>query len=168
MNLTLLHPYIDHFSIVLVIIGILAEFRAKLDRPIPEDTIGWGSLMLGAALWLLSILSGFAAQAKMYLDPSVQQLLNYHQVLSLVAFGTLGAAILLRSVSRAKFHEAAGASLRGGYYAILGVSLMLVMGTVYLGSQLVYGHGVGVKPYQELLQSAPDVLPTPPTDSTHT
>lgn len=172
MNLTILHPYVDHFSIVLVVIGILAEFRAKLNTPNPTDSIGWGALMIGLGCWLISILTGYAAQAKAFLDPSVQQLLNYHQVLSLVSFATLGAAILLRTISRTKFHEPnEGAALRGAYFAILSVTLMLVIGTVYLGTQLVYSHGLGVKPYQELMLS-PDIIAAPqtapaPADTNH-
>jgi uncharacterized membrane protein len=172
MNLTVLHPYIDHFSIVLVIVGIILEYRAKLAVSPPTDTVGWGSIRVGLGFWLLSILSGYAAQAKTYLDPSVQQLLNYHQVTGLIAFGTLGAAILLRIVSRTKFHGDEGASLRGAYYAILTVALVLSIGSIFLGSKLVYSHGVGVKPYQELLESAPEVSTpvspsTQPADTTH-
>lgn len=167
MNLTLLHPYIDHFSIVLVVVGIVLEYRAKLTVPQPTDRIGWGAIRIGLGFWLLSILTGYASQGKVYLDPSVQQLLNYHQSLGLIAFATLGAAILLRLLSRSKFYDAEGASLRGAYYAILTVSLVLVIGSVYLGSQLVYSHGVGVKPYQELLQSPVDnVSPTPAAPDT--
>jgi uncharacterized membrane protein len=174
MNLTVLHPYVDHFSIALVLIGILAQFRAKLNTPQPTDSIGWGALLVGLACWLISILTGYAAQAKALLDPSIQQLLNYHQVLSLVSFATLGAAILLRVLARSRFHEPTeGAALRGAYFAILSVTLMLVMGTVYLGTQLVYAHGLGVKPYQELMLS-PDIIAAPqpgthaaPADSTH-
>ena len=125
----------------------------------PGDTIGWGALRIGLGCWLLSILTGYASQAKVYLDPSVQQLLNYHQATGLIAFATLGIAILLRLLSRAKFHEQDGASLRGAYYAVLSVSLLLVVTSVYIGTQLVYSHGVSVKPYQELLQSTPDAPP---------
>ena len=139
--LHLLHPALVHFTVAFLVTGAAVEawghFRGN------DAAVRWGSSLLIVALATLvpTIVAGYLAANTVELPPGGATDLDWHE---------LNGWILLALVFASQFWKAwCGGRLPDGqrrlYAALL---LVVVVSTVYgawLGGQMVYVQGIGVR-----------------------
>lgn len=158
MLLSLLHAAIVHFPIALLICGSLALLGYAHRWPRVElRIIGWGLLLPGWLTLLGAIVSGIVAQGRLPTDAPYRSLLNWHTASGL-ALAAVYADLLYRGwlhSMRKDREETVEDAAQGFLMAnskrkwlltaqlLLGVGLVIMSG--WLGGQLVYEYGVGVR-----------------------
>lgn len=158
MKLSFVHAAVVHFPIALLICGSLALLGALHRWPRMElRIIGWGLLLPGWVTLLAAIVSGIVSQGSLPPDAPYRPLLNWHTGSGLalaVLYGDLIYRGWLEWTRRKGADREGGAWTtdllvgRGGKWRLTvqlaaGIGLVILSG--WLGGQLVYGFGVGVK-----------------------
>lgn len=158
MKPSLIHAAVIHFPIALLICGSLA-ILGTLSRwaRVELRIIGWGLLLPGWLTLLAAIASGLVAQGVLPPEAPYRPLLNWHTGSGL-ALAVLYADLIYRGWlnwtrrRRAKRDNCSWATDfligRGGKWRLiaqllLGIGLVILSG--WLGGQLVYEFGVGVR-----------------------
>jgi uncharacterized membrane protein len=158
MITALVHAAIVHFPIALLICGSLAILATLHRWPRVElAVIGWGLLFPGWLTLLAAIVSGIVAQGGLPPEAQYRPLLNWHTGSGL-AMAALYGDLLYRGwldwkqrkrAEREGWISAADLLADGGRKWRLTVQLLLGIGLVifsgWLGGQLVYEFGVGVR-----------------------
>ena len=158
MITALVHAAIVHFPIALLICGSLAILATLHRWPRVElAVIGWGLLIPGWLTLLAAIVSGIVAQGGLPPEAQYRPLLNWHTGSGL-AMAALYGDLLYRGwldwkqrkrAEREGWISAADLLADGGRKWRLTVQLLLGIGLVifsgWLGGQLVYEFGVGVR-----------------------
>ena len=166
MQISSLHPIINHFSICLVVLGILVDYFAFLTNQEPARRFAWLALRLGLCFMAVSILTGLIAETNVAIPPAVHDLAISHKITSFIALAAVAVAVLLRFSARDKFFAPERAGLRGAYLALTAVSLVLTIASVNLGMSLVYKHGVNVSAYESITAPPPgNAIPMAPAPS---
>ncbi len=158
MMTALVHAAVVHFPIALLICGSLA-ILGKLHRwpRVELGIIGWGLLLPGWLALLAAIVSGIVAQGALPPEAPYRPLLNWHTGSGLALAVVYGDLIYRgwlhwRRSKRAEgegwFSEADLLTERGPKWRLtvqllLGIGLVIFSG--WLGGQLVYEFGVGVR-----------------------
>jgi uncharacterized membrane protein len=154
----LIHAAVVHFPIALLICGSLAILGTLHRWPRVElAVIGWGLLIPGWLTLLAAIVSGIVAQGGLPPEAQYRPLLNWHTGSGL-AMAALYGDLLYRGwldwkqrkrAEREGWISAADLLADGGRKWRLTVQLLLGIGLVifsgWLGGQLVYEFGVGVR-----------------------
>jgi uncharacterized membrane protein len=146
-----LHPVVVHFPIALLLVAALLEagclvFRRALwlDRATTLLT-ALGGATLGAAY----LTGERAAEAASPVVGIAQGVLADHHDLALLALWSAGAAVVLRLLvawlGRDDLEIQLGIFRLAALVLILATGVMVVL-TAYHGGQLVFDHGVGVRP----------------------
>ena len=154
----LIHAAVVHFPIALLICGSLAILGTLHRWPRVElRVIGWGLLFPGWVTLLAAIVSGIVAQGALPPEAPYRPLLNWHTGSGLalaVIYGDLLYGSWLdwkrrKSAEREGWVSAADLLIDRGRKWRLTVQLLLGIGLVifsgWLGGQLVYEFGVGVR-----------------------
>jgi uncharacterized membrane protein len=162
MQISSLHPIINHFSICLVVLGILVDYFAFLTNQEPARRFAWLALRLGLCFMAISILTGLIAETNVVIPPDVHDLAISHKITSFIALAAVAVAILLRFSARDKFFAPERAGFRGAYLALTAVSLVLTIASVNLGMSLVYKHGVNVGTYGNVATPQSNAVPMTP------
>jgi uncharacterized membrane protein len=170
MRVSDFHPLLNHFTIALATIGVVLDFVGKYSNREGLRDFAWKCLKISAIFIGLSILSGFVAEATAHMEPEARSITDYHKTLSFLCLGMLGAGIIIRASARTRFESREeGAGIRGVYYTLTTVGLLLLLVTTFLGSELVYSHGVNVRPYERIIDDLPPSSTTPESlDSSNT
>ena len=154
----LIHAAVVHFPIGLLICGSLAILGTLHRWPRVElRVIGWGLLFPGWVTLLAAIVSGIVAQGALPPEAPYRPLLNWHTGSGL-ALAALYGDLLYRGWlhwTRRKREEREGSASaadlmidpvqkgRLTVQLLLGIGLVIFSG--WLGGQLVYEFGVGVR-----------------------
>jgi uncharacterized membrane protein len=139
-----LHPICVHFAVSLSIFGLLVDWLGSVSGHAHWQTAGRLSFLAGVAAMACAVLSGWLEQQVLGLASDfpapVQDVLSYHEYLG---YGLLGFFLVL-SVIRVQIEG------RLPHFfvvlAMLGLVGIIVQG--YLGGELVYRYGVGVRAVQ--------------------
>jgi uncharacterized membrane protein len=145
-----LHPSMVHMPLALLPMAALVDLAAAMrprDRTL--DRLGCRLWWLAAGTGLATGLAGMAASQEIDpRDPHTRDMTFLHGIgnlgLVLAAFGVA----TLRTGRRATFASAAGGLLASG----------AAMYTAYLGGELVYAHGVGVRQIDRDAERTPLLL----------
>ena len=154
----LIHAAVVHFPIALLICGSLAILGTLHRWPRVElRVIGWGLLFPGWVTLLAAIVSGIVAQGALPPEAPYRPLLNWHTGSGL-ALAVIYGDLLYRGWlhwTRRKREEREGSTSaadlmidpvqkgRLTVQLLLGIGLVIFSG--WLGGQLVYEFGVGVR-----------------------
>jgi len=110
--------------------------------------IGWWNLLFAALASIGSYLTGLFI-AKVGPHPAdAYGLISTHETLGMVTM----AIIVILFLWRTTVGDIVTDKLKAVYLSITFAGLVLLFFTGYTGGQLVFSHGVGVKPYMEQLQ----------------
>ncbi|MCY4410030.1 MAG: DUF2231 domain-containing protein [Caldilineaceae bacterium] len=158
MMTALVHAALVHFPIALLICGSLAILGTLHRWPRVElGIIGWGLLLPGWLALLAAIVSGIVAQGALPPEAPYRPLLNWHTGSGLALAVLYGDLIYRgwlhwrrskRGEGEGWFSEADLITERGPKWRLtvqllLGIGLVVFSG--WLGGQLVYEFGVGVR-----------------------
>jgi len=141
---TNLHPPLTAFPLALitavVILEIINCFRpsSKLKSAIEIN------LFLAMIAAIAAFYSGYQAAENASLDFKVNEdiIAWHHTVGRLILFSIIPAFFLSLIAERAEYFRA---GFKAFYYLLLGISFFLVVYTGYLGGELVFSYGAGVK-----------------------
>lgn len=158
MQPSLIHAAIVHFPIALLVCGSIALLGYLHRWPRPElRIIGWGILLPGWLALLAAIFSGVIAQGGLPPEAPYRGILSWHTgsgLLLAVVYGDLVYRGWLLSMKKG-WREMGGLPIEGDAVSdpkkkwllsvklLLGIALVVLSG--WLGGQLVYTHGVGVR-----------------------
>lgn len=154
----LIHAAVVHFPIALLICGSLAILGTLHRWPRVElRVIGWGLLLPGWVTLLAAIVSGIVAQGALPPEAPYRPLLNWHTGSGL-ALAVIYGDLLYRGWlhwKRRKREERKGSASaadlmvdpvqKGRLTVQLILGIGLVIFSSWLGGQLVYEFGVGVR-----------------------
>ncbi|HZP45114.1 MAG TPA: DUF2231 domain-containing protein [Candidatus Binataceae bacterium] len=153
-----LHPVVDHFTVALVIVAVLADLVASL---IPTRwwirSMATTLMVVGALAAMASkVTGGWAADIVWdHLSDPAKQLLRRHAFVG----HWLAYALVVLALWRLALHFFDFAARSRPLYllfAVIAAAFMLYQGD--LGGDLVYDYGVGTAP---MLNAAPTIRPTP-------
>ncbi len=148
MPLQLIHPAVVHFPIVFII-SLLAVDSFALVKGVPltgDTSLGRTSIVLAASAAIFAIIVYFFGDQAFDIALAAgtpDSILEPHVKMGTVTAAAIAVWGLLRG---AGFWR--GLSVQGGWTALVVlvevVLVVMVLGTAFLGGQLVYDHGVAV------------------------
>ncbi|MNS33619.1 hypothetical protein D3C72_657350 [compost metagenome] len=145
MSVETLHPMLVHFPIALLVVVVLFDVAALFW---PKAELARASLFLSAIAAIGAVgayFSGEAAEGPVEHLPGIETLLERHEDLGkLLMIGAIAVLAVKLAFFWRRWHETvAGRAV----VAFLGATLaVLVAATGYVGGQLVYEYGAGVRP----------------------
>jgi uncharacterized membrane protein len=135
MRLHEVHPAIVHFPIALLPVALGADLLGRLTGSETLKDIGRIAMPLTAAGAAASALSGLIAQEEVVAEGEAHDILVTHRNMNISLVGVVTAM----AAGRMGRKEASA-----GYLALGAAALGAVSYSAYLGSKMVYDHGVGV------------------------
>jgi uncharacterized membrane protein len=146
------HPICVHFAIALTVFGLGLDWVGSWYQHPQWQYAGRLSFFAGVVATGLAVLSGWIEQelprpASIF-DPQMQSVLFYHEYLG---YGLLGFFLVL-AIVRLRIHDHLPAMFV--VLSVLGLAGLIVQG--YLGGELVYRYGAGVRAVQ-ILSNQPAV-----------
>ena len=137
------HPWIVHYAIALLPVGVLVDLAAVFWRRPAWHTTGYALLLLGTAAAAAAVITGNQAALPYRDDEAVSELVQRHDDWGSAAF-ILFLAILLGRLPLQLRGRTQGRALRCLVIAALAGCGVLYTASLY-GGELVYRHGVGVQ-----------------------
>jgi uncharacterized membrane protein len=146
------HPICVHFATALTIFGLVLDWAGSWRRHVYWQSAGRLSFFVGVVAIGLAVLSGWIEQelprpASVF-DSQIQDVLFYHEYLG---YGLLGLFLIL-AIARLRIHDHLPALFV--VLSLLGLVGLVVQG--YLGGEMVYRYGAGVRAVQILSSQPPD------------
>jgi uncharacterized membrane protein len=146
--LLIVHPICVHFAVALTVFGVGLDCIGSVRGEANWQQAGRFCFFAGVVATGLAVLSGWIEQqlprpTSLY-DTQVQALLFYHEYLG---YGLLGFFVVL---AVARIQIAGRLPLLFVMLSVLGLAGLVVQG--YLGGELVYRYGAGVRAVQVLSQ----------------
>lgn len=136
-----LHPFIVHFPIALLTVGLLAEVCARLFKTSDLSRAGWWSQLAGTIGLAAAVGSGLIAKESAGIqDYIVGSALEAHEQWALGSMAIFAALLLWRIAARTHVP----ANPRFVYMVLYVIAVMALCLTAWHGGKLVYGLGVGV------------------------
>jgi uncharacterized membrane protein len=150
--LLVIHPIAVHFAVALTSFGLILDWVGALRQERPWQDAGRLSFFAGVVACGVAVLSGWVEQQlprpASAFDPQIARLLFYHEY---GGYGLLGLLLFL-SVVRARL------AYRLPVFFVL-ASFLSIGGLVvqgYLGGEMVYRYGAGVRAVQVLSHQGQD------------
>ena len=144
--LLIFHPVCVHFATALTIFGLVLDWVGSWQRHADWQQAGRLSFFAGVVALGLAVLSGWIEQQlprpASAFDTQIQDVLFYHEYLG---YGLLGLFLVL-AVARLRIQNRLPTIFV--ILAVLGLLGLVVQG--YLGGELVYRYGAGVRAVQIL------------------
>jgi uncharacterized membrane protein len=140
--MTNFHPMLVHFPIALIIVMFVLDLLGvlfKRDRLRQSAFILMWFALAGAAA---AVISGLIAEDISWHPASVGEMLDTHELMGFLTLGTMVLLAVVRLVFRKKIEN----SLNWLPVIIGGLAIVFVSYGGYLGGEMVYSHGAGVKP----------------------
>jgi uncharacterized membrane protein len=136
MRLQELHPSSVHYPIALLPVSLAADALGLLTRSRSLLEVGRLTMPVAAASAALAGVFGLIAQEVVQTDDEAAEMLATHRTLNLGLIGLAGAMAVKR----------VGVKKPGlGYLAVGAAGLGAMIYSAYLGGQMVYDRGVGVR-----------------------
>ncbi len=136
------HPFVVHFAIGLLCTSVLLDVLSFMTERQYLQMPAWWNLFFGFLAILFAVFTGLYAKTNGYVPESAESLVTYHQY-----FGMAGAVLFtVLFIWRANWRNTIPSDKAPTYLivAILGTIMVLITG--FLGGQLVFQHGVNVRP----------------------
>jgi uncharacterized membrane protein len=139
--LHLIHPALLHFSVAFLTVGGACEIAGILTHREALETFGVRSLLIGLASLVPTMISGYLAANTVDVTVEGRWLLDAHERNGWIVLGLL--------VGTQFWKAWCGGSLGTGqrklYALLVAAAVGLLLYGAWLGGQMVYVHGVGVR-----------------------
>jgi len=138
-----LHPFVLHFAVGLLLTAPIFDVLGLLLRREPLLFAGRWTTLAGAFAALLSVITGFGAEAVLGPhSPAGEPLLNLHRAIGVATVLVWLPVAVWRWLSKTSLPSRG----RTIYLAIAFSGAMILTAESILGSAIVYRHGVGLSP----------------------
>jgi len=135
------HPLLVHFPIALIVVIVILDFLAIITRKKLFTDTATLATYFAAVGGALAVVSGLFAEETVWHTEAAHELIETHEVFGLISLGIIVVLAIFRLAFRDK--------LSGGLKWVAFVIALAGAGTVaygsYLGGEMVYRHGTGVK-----------------------
>jgi len=139
--LHLFHPALIHFSVAFITVGGICEIAGLLSRRAAWARFGGTLLLIGLASLVPTMISGYLAANTVVVADEGQLLLEGHERNGWILLGLLLGAQFWKAWCRGQF----GPGAEKLYAAWIAVVVVFTLRAAWLGGQLVYFQGVGVR-----------------------
>jgi len=147
--MTNIHPIMVHFTIALFVAAVALDILGRLLDKDSLRSAGWWNLCAAALASVATVASGVLAESSLPHNDAIHEIMTLHERIGFAVMGI----ILVLFLGRLLLSKKALAWFPGVVMAVgvIGVALMLVGG--YYGGEMVYTHGMGVKPMMEKMMN---------------
>ena len=139
--LHLIHPVLVHFTLAFVVTGGVCEAVGIFRRNPRLESFGMALVLMGTLALVPTVVAGLLAENTVSLPPGLGGDLDWHARVSFVVLGVFLVALVWKAWHRGVLPP----SQRSPYALLLLLGVLLILISAYLGGDLVYGHGVGVR-----------------------
>src|SRR4051812_13887154 len=140
MQLPPIHPAIVHFPIALIVVAFFADlFGRKSARPSVRN-FGFGSLLLALGLGVITLIAGYIDMVRLPLANPAHDYVHVHMYSGFV----LAAVLIALTFWRWRIFRSGTQSIKGSYFGLAVVLLVLTLFQGWYGGELVFSQGVGV------------------------
>lgn len=137
-----IHPAIVHFPIALLTLSVLADFFAYFYHSDSLKAAGWWALLGAGVGGAIAIVAGLYDMNREEIKHEAHKQVHKHLKVGLVVFALIAGLLIWRWIIYSNVEYELG-----WFYLIFA---LLVLGLTFfqgwLGSELVFGYGVGVAP----------------------
>lgn len=137
----LFHPMMVHFTIALVITGLLCELAwIFLKNDVFRETSKW-NLTFAFVAALLTVITGLMAEDAVTMSPAAADVFETHETIGYLILGLVAILFVWRLLRNNIYYQK---------YSVLFAVLFVIAAIVvligaYFGGELVFSYGVGVK-----------------------
>ena len=139
--LHLIHPALLHFTVAFVTAGGVCEIAGWLSRREALSRFGGLLLLIGLASLVPTVVSGYLAANTVSLTDRSRALLERHEACGWYVLGVLFGAQFWKAWCRGRL----GPRAQRFYIALIALVVLCTIWGAWLGGQMVYLHGVGVR-----------------------
>lgn len=139
--LHLFHPALLHFSVAFVIVGGVCEIAGLLSNRESWARFGGTLLLIGLASLVPTMVSGYLAANTVEVTETGQALVDRHEQSGWILLGLLLGTQFWKAWSRGRFAP----NPQKVYVFLIAVVTGATVWTAWLGGQMVYLQGVGVR-----------------------
>jgi len=137
---TLIHPMVVHFAIALLLVAVVLDLAGTITAAPSLHTTAFINLIGAGVFSVATIAAGMLAEVRLLIAPDVHEILDTHKLLGFSACAGIVLLLAWRTAHRGSLPRRGGRA-----YLAASVLVAVVIGAAgYLGSQLVYGHGLAV------------------------
>ena len=136
-----IHPMLVHFPIALLVVSVLADFLAFLGAGDSLSDAGWWTLLGAAVSAVFAVFAGLFDMYRALLTEAMHERVHKHMKVGIA----LAAVITALAVWRGMIHFEQDVELGWTYIAVAFLAVGLAAFQGWLGGELVYTHGVGVR-----------------------
>lgn len=141
-----IHPMLVHFPIGLIIAAFVIDIIGLIGKS--EKLLYAGTIITIAALVgaVGSVVSGFIAEDSVWHPGAAHELLELHELMAFITLGVIAVVAIVRWALRDRLFGLT----RWLIVVLMAVAVGFVGYTGYLGGEMVYTYGTGVKAAEEL------------------
>jgi uncharacterized membrane protein len=140
MDVSLLHPVINHFTIALLTLSVVFDVLGVITKNRGFHTAAWINLIFGAIAGIGTVMSGLIAQNNVA-QQEAHRIMEIHESLGFIILGIAIILLVWRIVLKGAFPVKSGSLYVSG--GVILVLLILVNG--FYGGELVFKQGFAVK-----------------------
>ncbi len=144
IDVTLIHPIINFFTIALFSVSMVLDIVAKINKKERLHYAAWVNLLFTGAVATLSVISGLLADNNVSHNDEVHEIIHTHQTIGFIILGSVLLLLIWRIVLKGTFPTKAWQ-----LYMIIGLTSLGFMFTgAYYGGKMIFKHGEAVKAVQ--------------------
>lgn len=143
-----IHPMLVHFPIALIIVTLIVDLLGivmKNQTLIHAGTVTTTGALIGV---IAAAISGIAVEDSVWLPGAAGNILESHELFGFITLGIIAVMAVIRFALRDKL----AGTLTWLIVCLGTISSAIVIYVAYLGGEMVYTHGTGVKAAQECIK----------------
>lgn len=141
MDIYLLHPIINHFTIALISVSVLLDILGAITKNEKLHTAAWINLIIGAFAGVFTFVTGLIAEANVAHSGEAHEIMETHETIGFFILGIVAVLFVWRLFLKGRFPMKAGF-----LYIVLGlVGTGLIFLNGFYGGEMVFKHGVAVE-----------------------
>ena len=137
----LFHPIMVHFTIALIITGLLGELLWLITkREVFREVSRWNLLFSGVAV-ILTFITGLIAEDAVTMGPAAADVFETHETIGYVILALVAILFVWRLAKSGIYYQKYSVWFTALFIM---VAIVVIIGA-YFGGELVFTYGVGVK-----------------------
>lgn len=139
--MTNLHPIFVHFPFALLVVAFFLEIAAILFKRDDFSGAAWWNQILGTIGLAGAVASGLLAAQTVTMEGPARAVFDTHQQIAFLAAASFAGLLFWRISAKGKIPR----KPRHLFLVLLAAAVLLMAAGAWLGGDLVYRHGVGVR-----------------------
>lgn len=135
-----LHAALNDLPAALLLVAVIFDILAAVTKRASFRTVGYWTIIAGAAGGILAVLSGLQAEEHIAHGEAVHQVMETHEKLAFVTLGIFAVVALWRILRESKM----GSGERNLALVLSLAGLGALLATASFGGKLVFDHAAGI------------------------